>query len=95
MRYMYAVLVRVGGEVENVYAYPLLGLHTNFENADAHVEMIIHDRAQRPNFKIYWDLKEVIQVGSHAEMRKTYMEYTSASGRLVKEQVTIDRRTLR
>jgi hypothetical protein len=95
MRYMYAVLVRVGGEAETVYAYPLLGLHTNFKQADAHVDIIVHDRAQRPNFKVYWDLRNEVQVGSHAEVRKTYMEYISTSGRLIKEQVTIDRRTLR
>jgi hypothetical protein len=95
MRYMYAVLVRVAGEVETVYAYPLLGLHTNFKKADDHVEAIVRDRANRPDFKVFWDIKDTVVIGNHAEVRKTYMEYKSPSGRLVKEQVTIDRRTLR
>lgn len=93
-KYTYVVVVRVTGEVENVHAGPVLGVHSSYTKAAKHFDIVLDDRKTRDAFKLYWQIREVSYMSGYVEMCKAYMEYRSSSTRMVKEEVIIQRWTL-
>ncbi len=90
-KYTYVVVVRVTGEVDNIHAGPVLGVHSNYTKAAKHFDVVLDDRKTRDDFKLYWQIQEASYMSGYIEMRKAYMEYRSSSTRMVKEEVIIQR----
>ena len=76
--YAYAVVSIVEGEDKlKTSHYPLLGICRNEQEAHAHFDLIIKDRAERKeSFESYWDLRcGTEEVGRRKEIRRAMMNY--------------------
>ena len=90
-RYIYILTTHVTGEVDSVHSGPVLGLHSNYTRASKHFDIVLKDRLQYAEYRLYWNICDAIYCGNHMEMRKARIEYRSPHGNLVHEEFTVAR----
>ena len=90
-RYVYILTTHVTGEVDGVHSDPVLGLHSNYTKASKHFDIELKERLQYGEYRLYWNVCDVIHCGNHMEMWKARIEYRSPHGNLVHEEITVAR----
>ena len=91
--YTYSVVVMVSGEVENVRAYPVLGIHTSKEKAKKHFELVLNHHRPVPGFKLWWDKTDYSNISTRTEMRRAYFQEKSCyADKMLTIELIIERR---